>query len=85
LFGWVIVSRQLHFHFYYLYARYRAFLVSSGFERTLIDDFKLYFVCSKPVIGFNSAPHKSVGRLCLPTWCSNDVKGALHALKEVSI
>ncbi|KAI8441486.1 hypothetical protein MSG28_015075 [Choristoneura fumiferana] len=36
----------------------------------------------KPVIGFNSAPHKSVGRLCLPTWCSNDVKGALHALKE---
>ncbi|XP_053621168.1 NAD kinase 2, mitochondrial [Plodia interpunctella] len=37
---------------------------------------------NKPVIGFNSAPHKSVGRLCLPTWCSNDVKGALHALKE---
>ncbi|XP_037295836.1 NAD kinase 2, mitochondrial, partial [Manduca sexta] len=32
---------------------------------------------NKPVIGFNSAPHKSVGRLCLPTWCSNDVKGAL--------
>ncbi|XP_046974881.1 NAD kinase 2, mitochondrial [Vanessa cardui] len=37
---------------------------------------------NKPVIGFNSAPHKSVGRLCLPTWCSNDVKGALQALKE---
>ncbi|XP_052742783.1 NAD kinase 2, mitochondrial [Bicyclus anynana] len=37
---------------------------------------------NKPVIGFNSAPHKSVGRLCLPTWCSNDVKGALTALKE---
>lgn len=37
---------------------------------------------NKPVIGLNSAPHKSVGRLCLPTWCSNDVKGALHALKE---
>ncbi|KPI96562.1 UPF0465 protein C5orf33 [Papilio xuthus] len=37
---------------------------------------------NKPVIGFNSFPHKSVGRLCLPTWCSNDVKGALHALKE---
>lgn len=37
---------------------------------------------NKPVIGFNSAPHKSVGRLCLPTWCSNDVRGALHALKE---
>ncbi|KAJ2938171.1 hypothetical protein O0L34_g18511 [Tuta absoluta] len=38
--------------------------------------------CNKPVIGFNSSPHKSVGRLCLPTWCSNDVKGALQALKE---
>ncbi|CAH0716925.1 unnamed protein product, partial [Brenthis ino] len=37
---------------------------------------------NKPVIGFNSAPHKSVGRLCLPTWCSNDVKGAFQALKE---
>ncbi|KAJ0170217.1 hypothetical protein K1T71_014145 [Dendrolimus kikuchii] len=37
---------------------------------------------NKPVIGFNSAPHKSVGRLCLPTWCSNDVKGAWQALKE---
>ncbi|XP_013136585.1 PREDICTED: NAD kinase 2, mitochondrial [Papilio polytes] len=37
---------------------------------------------NKPVIGFNSFPHKSVGRLCLPTWCSNDVKGALQALKE---
>lgn len=37
---------------------------------------------NKPVIGFNSAPHKSVGRLCLPNWCSNDVKGALQALKE---
>ncbi|XP_050673674.1 NAD kinase 2, mitochondrial isoform X2 [Leptidea sinapis] len=37
---------------------------------------------NKPVIGFNSAPHKSVGRLCLPTWCSNDVKGAFSALKE---
>ncbi|XP_061381389.1 NAD kinase 2, mitochondrial [Danaus plexippus] len=37
---------------------------------------------TKPVIGFNSAPHKSVGRLCLPTWCSNDVKGAFTALKE---
>ncbi|XP_026316259.1 NAD kinase 2, mitochondrial [Hyposmocoma kahamanoa] len=37
---------------------------------------------SKPVIGFNSSPQKSVGRLCLPTWCSNDVKGALNALKE---
>ncbi|XP_041988080.1 NAD kinase 2, mitochondrial [Aricia agestis] len=37
---------------------------------------------NKPVIGFNSAPHKSIGRLCLPTWCSNDVKGALQALKE---
>lgn len=37
---------------------------------------------NKPVIGFNSAPRRSVGRLCLPTWCSNDVKGALHALKE---
>ncbi|CAK1548808.1 unnamed protein product [Leptosia nina] len=37
---------------------------------------------NKPVIGFNSAPHKSVGRLCLPTWCSNDLKGALQALKE---
>ncbi|OWR41252.1 hypothetical protein KGM_210574 [Danaus plexippus plexippus] len=40
---------------------------------------------TKPVIGFNSAPHKSVGRLCLPTWCSNDVKGAFTALKEVFI
>ncbi|VVD02294.1 unnamed protein product [Leptidea sinapis] len=39
----------------------------------------------KPVIGFNSAPHKSVGRLCLPTWCSNDVKGAFSALKEIPI
>lgn len=37
---------------------------------------------TKPVIGFNSAPHKSVGRLCLPNWCSNDVNGALQALKE---
>ncbi|XP_049882756.1 NAD kinase 2, mitochondrial isoform X2 [Pectinophora gossypiella] len=37
---------------------------------------------NKPVIGFNSSPHKSVGRLCLPTWCSNDVKGALQALRE---
>ncbi|CAF4833063.1 unnamed protein product [Pieris macdunnoughi] len=37
---------------------------------------------NKPVIGFNSAPHKSVGRLCLPTWCSNDLKGALQSLKE---
>ncbi|XP_059062496.1 NAD kinase 2, mitochondrial isoform X2 [Achroia grisella] len=37
---------------------------------------------NKPVIGFNSSPQRSVGRLCLPTWCSNDVKGALHALKE---
>ncbi|XP_075988359.1 NAD kinase 2, mitochondrial [Anticarsia gemmatalis] len=37
---------------------------------------------NKPVIGFNSSPHKSVGRLCLPTWCSNDVKGAFQALKE---
>ncbi|CAG9135993.1 unnamed protein product [Plutella xylostella] len=37
---------------------------------------------NKPVIGFNSAPHKSVGRLCLPTWCSNDIRGALKALKE---
>lgn len=37
---------------------------------------------NKPVIGFNSAPHKSVGRLCLPTWCSNDVKGAWQALRE---
>ncbi|XP_031770279.1 NAD kinase 2, mitochondrial [Galleria mellonella] len=37
---------------------------------------------NKPVIGFNSCPHRSVGRLCLPTWCSNDLKGALYALKE---
>ncbi|KAJ8707140.1 hypothetical protein PYW08_011274 [Mythimna loreyi] len=37
---------------------------------------------NKPVIGFNSSPKKSVGRLCLPTWCSNDVKGAFQALKE---
>lgn len=37
---------------------------------------------TKPVIGFNSAPHKSVGRLCLPNWCSNDVEGALTALEE---
>ncbi|XP_026742412.1 NAD kinase 2, mitochondrial [Trichoplusia ni] len=37
---------------------------------------------NKPVIGFNSSPHKSVGRLCLPTWCSNDVKGAFQALKD---
>ncbi|XP_035455796.2 NAD kinase 2, mitochondrial isoform X2 [Spodoptera frugiperda] len=37
---------------------------------------------NKPVIGFNSSPQKSVGRLCLPTWCSNDVKGAFQAIKE---
>ncbi|KAM3955973.1 LOW QUALITY PROTEIN: NAD kinase 2, mitochondrial [Aphomia sociella] len=36
---------------------------------------------NKPVIGFN-IPRRSVGRLCLPTWCSNDVKGAFQALKE---
>ncbi|GBP44808.1 NAD kinase 2, mitochondrial [Eumeta japonica] len=38
--------------------------------------------CNKPVIGFNSAPHRSVGRLCLPTWCSRDVPGAVAALRE---
>lgn len=36
----------------------------------------------KPVIGFNSAPDKSVGRLCLPKWCSLDIKRALKTLQE---
>ncbi|KAF9803985.1 hypothetical protein SFRURICE_019181 [Spodoptera frugiperda] len=46
------------------------------------NNFVSFYVPSKPVIGFNSSPQKSVGRLCLPTWCSNDVKGAFQAIKE---
>lgn len=36
----------------------------------------------KPVVGFNSDPKRSVGRLCLPRWCTNDLRGAVQMLKE---
>ncbi|XP_077293373.1 NAD kinase 2, mitochondrial isoform X2 [Arctopsyche grandis] len=36
----------------------------------------------KPVIGFNSDPSRSEGRLCLPKWCSHELKEALEAIKN---
>lgn len=37
----------------------------------------------KPVIGFNSDPSRSEGCLCLPRWCSMDVKKTLEKLQQV--
>lgn len=41
------------------------------------------FFFRKPVIGFNSDPSRSEGRLCLPKWCSQDLKEALQAIANV--
>ncbi|CAG9858331.1 unnamed protein product [Phyllotreta striolata] len=36
----------------------------------------------KPVIGFNSDPSRSEGCLCLPSWCSLDIKKSLEKLQR---
>lgn len=37
----------------------------------------------KPVIGFNSDPHRSEGHLCLPKHYSNYIKEAIERLQNV--